>query len=269
VQQGQGPGAHLRDAREGDPEVTGDVGERFVTEEIALDHLVEAVGQRADGVVQRAGAFAAQQRTLGGLAGVGEVQRAAVATGLGVDADHDRPVHVQLERVELAAVDAEGVGQLLPGRGPAQAHRQGVGRGVGAARRRADRAAGPVPGPQLVEHGALEAGEGVGGERGPGRRIEPAGHLDQRDVRAGEQVLAVDVPGQRDARGHRVHREGRERQVLGDQGLGGRVQPRGGGPRRIQGASECHASLHRRTRAATAPSTAGNLDSRVTRRVSA
>jgi hypothetical protein len=43
VQQGECPGAHLRDAGQGDAEGVGDVGERLVPEEVALHHLVESV----------------------------------------------------------------------------------------------------------------------------------------------------------------------------------------------------------------------------------
>src|SRR4051812_5951035 len=40
VEQRQGPRAHLRNARQGDSEVFRDIGQRFITEEIALDHFV-------------------------------------------------------------------------------------------------------------------------------------------------------------------------------------------------------------------------------------
>jgi hypothetical protein len=74
VEQGQGAGAHLRHPGERHPEVTGDIGQRFITEEIALDDLVEPVGQFPDRVLQRAAALGPQQRALGGVAGIRQIQ---------------------------------------------------------------------------------------------------------------------------------------------------------------------------------------------------
>src|SRR5256885_7073819 len=191
-QQYQGLAAQLRDAGLGDAQLRGDLRHRALVEEVGGDDGTQPLGQRLDRVVQVADPLPVQDQVLRSGRALGD----KVFSGTGgeaLQARSHRALHVVVRGVQLVDGNAEYLGQLGTGRGPAEGGGQLLLGGVDPAGAAAHRAAGAVQAAQLVEEGAADPDAREGAERGTASRVVRLGGGGQGGHPGGDQVVPADV----------------------------------------------------------------------------
>ena len=216
----------LAHAALGHAEHLADLGQRQVLEVVEGQDDLLPLGHPLDRLGELAPELAALQQGPGPVAAVRDrvAEGGAVApvpqhlVERGDAGERELPEH----RLQLRVRHVELGGELGLGRRPLEPGLQLGERPLDGAALGPDRARHPVDRAELVEDGALDAGDGVGLELEPAGRIELLDGVDEAEDAVADQVRLLDVLGQADR--HAAGDVLDERRVVEDQPVPSRAR---------------------------------------------